>query len=292
MKSRTKKPVRVSRRSKKAGLPPGTLVYVGDRRVESVRVTYLDYDENNVEEKQVLAIEECFPFKATPTATWINIDGLHDVELMERLGKEFDLHPLILEDVLNTGQRPKCEDFGKNLFIVLKMLSYNEDLKAVESEQVSLIVGPNFVISFQEQVGDVFDPIRERIRNNKGRIRKMKADYLAYALVDSVVDSYFTILERFGEKIESMEEELVSDPTEKTLQQIHRMKRETILLRKSVWPLREAISGLQRSESELIGEVIFETCMITRSRSSIRSRAFGIWFRACWTYISRASAIR
>ncbi|KPK45322.1 MAG: magnesium transporter [Phycisphaerae bacterium SG8_4] len=255
MKPRTKKPQQVGRRSKKAGLPPGTLVHVGDRKVESVRVTYLDYDENNVEAKQVSTIEECFPFKATPTVTWINIDGLHDIEMMEKLGKEFDLHPLILEDVLNTGQRPKFEDFGKNVFIVLKMLSFNAELQVVESEQVSLIFGPNFVISFQERIGDVFEPIRERIRNNKGRIRKMKADYLAYALVDSVVDSYFTILERFGEKIESMEEELVSDPTEKTLQQIHAMKREAILLRKSVWPLREAISGLQRSESDLIGEV-------------------------------------
>jgi magnesium transporter len=255
MKSKTNRPKQVRRRSKKAGLPPGTLVHVGDRKVESVRVTYLDYDENNVEEKQVSAIEECFPFKTTPTATWINIDGLHDIELMEKLGKEFDLHPLILEDVLNTGQRPKFEDFGKNVFIVLKMLGYSEELQAVESEQVSLIFGANFVISFQERIGDVFEPIRERIRNNKGRIRKMKADYLAYALVDSVVDSYFKILERFAERIESMEEELVSDPTEKIPQQIHAMKREAILLRKSVWPLREAISGLQRSESDLIGEV-------------------------------------
>jgi len=255
MKSKTMRPKLVRRRSKKAGLPPGTLIHVGDREVESVRVTYLDYDEHNMEEKQVSAIEQCFPFKETPTATWINIDGLHDIELMEKLGREFDLHPLILEDVLNTGQRPKFEDFGKNVFIVLKMLGYSEELQAVESEQVSLIFGANFVISFQERVGDVFEPIRERIRNNKGRIRKMKADYLAYALVDSVVDSYFKILERFSERIESMEEELVSDPTEKTLQQIHTMKREVILLRKSVWPLREAVSALQRSESDLIGEV-------------------------------------
>ena len=254
MKPKSARPKQVRRRSKKAGLPPGTLVHIGDKKVDSVRVTYLDYDENNVDEKQVSAIEDCFPFKATPTVTWINIDGLHDIRLMEKIGKEFDLHPLLLEDVLNTGQRPKSEDFGKNIFIVLRMLSYNDELQAVESEQVSLVVGANFVISFQERVGDVFEPIRERIRNNKGRICKMRADYLAYALVDAVVDSYFTILERFGEKIESMEEKLVSDPTEKTLQQIHAMKREAILLRKSVWPLREAISGLQRSESELISE--------------------------------------
>lgn len=255
MKSKTKRPKLVKQRSKKAGLSPGTLVHVGEKKVESVRLTYLDYDEQKIEEKHVSAIEQCFPFKETPTVTWINIDGLHDIEMIEKLGREFDLHPLILEDVLNTGQRPKFEDFGKNFFIVLKMLSYDEELHAVESEQVSLIVGANFVISFQERIGDVFEPIRGRIRNNKGRIRKMKADYLAYALVDSVVDSYFAILERVGEKIESMEEELVSEPTENTMQQIHLMKREMILLRRSVWPLRETINGFQRSESDLIGEV-------------------------------------
>ena len=254
MEPKTTRPKRVKRQSKKAGLPPGTLVHVGDRKIESVRVTYLDYDENNVVEKQVLEIEECFRLRATPTTTWINIDGLHDVALVEKLGKEFDLHPLILEDVLNTSQRPKFEDFDKTVFIVLKMLSYNGDLQAIESEQVSLIVGENFVISFQERIGDVFEPVRERIRNYKGRIGKMKADYLAYALVDAVVDSYFTILEHFGEKIESMEEKLVSNPSDRTLRQIHAIKRETILLRKSVWPLREAISGLQRSESQLITE--------------------------------------
>lgn len=254
MKSKIKRPKLVKRRSKKAGLPPGTLVHVGEKKVDSVRVTYLDYDETKVEEKQVSTVEECFPFKATPTVTWINIDGLHDIEMMEKLGKEFGLHPLILEDVLNTGQRPKFEDFDKHLFVVLKMLGYNEEFQAVESEQVSLIVGENFVISFQERIGDVFDQIRERIRNAKGRIRKAGADYLAYALIDAIVDSYFAIIERISEKIESMEEELVGDPSEKTLHQIHSMKREMIFLRKSVWPLREVVSGLQRSESSIIQE--------------------------------------
>lgn len=254
MQLKTKRPKLVKRRSTKAGLPPGTLVYVGEKRVESVRVTYLDYDEQNVEEKQVSTIEECFPFKDTPTVTWINIDGLHDIEMMEKLGKEFGLHSLVLEDVLNTGQRPKFEDFEKHFFVVLKMLSYNEELQAVENEQVSLIVGENFVISFQERVGDVFDQIRERIRKAKGRIRKAGADYLAYALIDAIVDSYFAILERISEKIESMEEELVGDPSEKTLRQIHSMKREMISLRKSIWPLREVVSGLQRSESTIIQE--------------------------------------
>jgi magnesium transporter len=245
---------KTKKRLKKSGLPPGTLVYVGEQKVEAVKISYLDYDEQNFQEKQVSDIEECFPFKTTSTVTWINIDGLHDVEIIEKLGKQFDLHPLILEDVLHAEQRPKYEDFDKYIFVVLRMLRYNEQIQDIESEQVSFILGTNFVISFQERVGDVFEPVRERLRNAKGRIRKMGSDYLAYTLLDAIVDSYFAILEKFGERIESMEEKLVADPTEKTLQLIHNMKREMISLRKSIWPLREVISGVQRSESSLISE--------------------------------------
>jgi len=240
--------------SDKAGLPPGTLVYIGEKKVENVRITYLDYDEENFEEKQVATIEECLKFKDTPTVTWINIDGLHNVEIIEKLGRRFELHPLILEDILHTGQRPKLEDFEKYIFVVLIMLSYNGDNQKIETEQVSIVLGSNFVISFQERVGDVFEKIRDRLRNAKGRIRKMGSDYLAYALLDAIVDSYFPILEKMGEKIETLEEELVTDPTEQTLQQIHRLKRKLIILRRSVWPLREVISGLQRTESALIKE--------------------------------------
>lgn len=254
MKTNAKKMTQTKGHSKKAGLPPGTLVHVGEKRVEAVRISYIDYDEQSIEEKQVSSIEQCFPFKSTPTVTWINIDGLHEVEVIEKLGTQFELHPLILEDILHTTQRPKFEDFEKYFFVVLKMLSYDDVNQTVEQEQVSLVLSENFVISFQERVGDVFDAVRDRIRNSKGRIRKMGADYLCYSLIDAVVDGYFTILEKIGEKIEFMEEKLVSDPTEKTLKQIHKLKSEMISLRKSVWPLRELISALQRSESSLISE--------------------------------------
>jgi len=240
--------------TKKAGLPPGTLVYTGEKKVESVRITVIDYDEQHCDEKQIRSVEECFPFKATPTVTWVNIDGLHDVEVIEKLGQAFEFHPLILEDILSTRQRPKFEDYEKDVFIVLKMLSYSDEQQSVAAEQVSLILGPNFVISFQERVGDVFDTIRDRLRNAKGRIRKQGADYLAYSLLDAIVDSYFGILESVGDKIELLEDELVSDPEEKTLQAIYRLKREMIFLRRSIWPLRELINGIQRSESDLIGE--------------------------------------
>jgi magnesium transporter len=241
-------------RSKKTGLPPGTLVHIGEKKAESVRINLIDYDEQDFRERQIENIEECFPFKATPTVTWINIDGLHNVDIVEKVGKHFDLHPLILEDILNTTQRPKFEDYDGHMFTVLKMLRCIGDRRLVQSEQVSLVLGRNFVISFQESIGDVFEPIRERIRKAKGRVRKMGPDYLAYALLDAIVDGYFSVLEVAGDKIESLEEQLVNDPTEEIMRQIHSLKRELIFLRKSIWPLRELISNMLRSESELIKE--------------------------------------
>ena len=239
---------------KKSGLAPGTLLYTNEKRMEKAKITIIDYDEKDLQEKEAKAVEECFPFKAGPTVTWINVDGLHEIDMIEKLGVQFDIHPLVLEDILNTGQRPKYEDYENYIFVVLKMLSYDEEKHEIKAEQVSIIIGPNFVISFQEVEGDVFDPIRDRIRNSKGRIRKMGADYLAYALLDAIVDNYFTVLEKLGERIEDMEEELVTNPDPETLQTIHNLKRETIFLRKSVWPLREVISGLERRESTLIKE--------------------------------------
>jgi len=234
------------------GLPPGTPVFVGEKKVERVRISYIDYDEAKVEEKEVEDIVQCFPFKDTPTVTWINIDGLHQVDIIEKLGKHFSLHPLILEDIVSTEQRPKMEDFEHYIFVITKMLFYDEKEGETKIEQVSLILGENFVISFQEREGDIFEPIRERIRKGKGRIRKMGADYLAYALLDAVVDNYFLILEKLGERLEDLEDRVVSNPQPETSQEIHKLKREMIFLRKSVWPLREVINSLERGESPLI----------------------------------------
>jgi magnesium transporter len=242
----------IKKRGKKTGLPPGTPVFVGEKKTEEARISIMDYDETQFQERKAEKIEECFPFKETPTVTWINIDGVHQVDIVEKMGKHFDLHPLIMEDIVNTEQRPKMDDLGHYLFMVLKMLYYDKKDNEVKIEQASLILGENFVISFQEREGDIFDPIRERIRNAKGRIRKMGADYLAYALLDTVVDNYFTILEKLGEMIEELENRLVTDPRPETLHEIHKLKREMIFLRRSVWPLRELISGLERGESSLI----------------------------------------
>jgi len=241
----------IKRARQKAGLTPGTLVHVGERRVEKVKIRIIDYNEEQFEEREAQAVEECFPFKDKPTITWINIDGIHDVEVIGKIGAHFDLHSLILEDIVNTGQRPKLEDFGNYIFIVLKMLYYSEEKNEIEAEQVSLIVGSNCVISFQERAGDIFDPLRERIRQAKGRVRKAGADYLAYALIDSIVDNYFVILEHLGEKIEDVEQELAVSPAVETLQSIRAFKKEMIFLRKSVWPLREVVSLLERGELSL-----------------------------------------
>ena len=251
----------ITKRSKKAGLPPGTLIHIGEKKAEKVRIRILDYDESQFEEKEAKTVEECFPFKDTPTITWINIDGIHEVEIIEKIGKHFGFHPLLLEDILNTEQRPKMEDHEDYIFIVVKMLYYDEEEHEIEAEQVSIILGSNFVISFQEKEDDVFNFVRDRIRNGKGRIRKAGADFLAYALVDAIVDHYFVIMEKIGEEIEVMEEELVTNPSPETLQAIHNLKREMISLRKSVWPVREVISGLERAESPLIHE---STCIYLR----------------------------
>ena len=242
----------IKKSSKSSGLPPGALVHIGEKKTEKIKITVIDYSSTKFQEKEVKKVEDCFSFKRRPTVTWINVDGLHQIDVIEKLGNCFEIHPLVLEDVLNTDQRPKMEDFEKYFFIVLKMLYTDEKTHEIHSEQVSLVIGNNFVISFQESIGDVFDAVRDRIRNSKGRIRKMGADYLAYALIDAIVDNYFVVLEKIGEKIEGIENEIVADPTPEKLQIIHNLKREMIYLRKSVWPLREVISGLQRGESRLI----------------------------------------
>jgi len=241
------------RRSRKIGLPPGSLVHIGEEKAERSRITIMDYDGQSFQEKEVKAVEECFSFKETATVTWINIDGVHDSEVVGQLGAHFGVHPLILEDIMTTAQRPKMEDLGDYIYVVLRMLSWEKEKNGVFSEQVSLILGPNFVISFQESAGgDVFGPVRERIRTGKGRLRTQGPDYLAYALIDAIVDNYFLVLEKMGELVEVLEEELVTNPDQKTLHEMHALKREMIYVRRSVWPLREVISGLQRAESSLI----------------------------------------
>ncbi|MBI5968833.1 MAG: magnesium/cobalt transporter CorA, partial [Deltaproteobacteria bacterium] len=205
-------------------------------------------------EEKIHTVGECFQFKKAPAVTWINVVGIHQVEVLEKIGHCFGVHPLVMEDILNTDQRPKKEDYGEAIYIVLKILSYNEQIEEIAAEQISLVLGTNFLLSFQEKEGEIFSPIREGIKNEKSRVRKMGADYLAYTLLDIIVDHYFNILEKLGEKVEVLEEKLVTHPTAQTLREIQKLKKEMILLRKWVWPLREVISSLERGESSLIQE--------------------------------------
>ncbi len=242
------------KRTKKAGLPSGTLVYTGEKKDEQVKIHVINFDEANFQESELDSIDACIPYKDKPGVTWINVDGVHNVPLLEKLGDCFGLHRLVMEDIANTDQRPKTEDYGDYLYIVLKMLSAGKNGEIV-TEQLSLVLGPNFVLSFQEGIeGDVFPLIRERLRSGKGRVRKMGADYLAYSLLDAVVDNYFVILEKFGDKIESIETELIGNPTQQTVQRIYQLKREMIFLHNAVWPLREVVSNIGKHESPLIKE--------------------------------------
>ncbi|MBD3260609.1 MAG: magnesium/cobalt transporter CorA [Candidatus Altiarchaeales archaeon] len=243
MKSKSK-----GRLSRKSGLPPGTLIHVGERKTDKSRITVINYDEKDYGEFEAEDLNQLLPEKDSPKVSWINVDGIHDVGVVEKIGGYFDIHPLVLEDVLNTQQRPKKEELGERVFVVLRLLHINGDLS---SEQISFFVGENFVVSFQEHEGDVFNGVRDRIRTGRG-IRKRKADYLLYALIDSIVDNYFLILERFGERIEALEDEILENPSNQTMQRIQGLRKDIISLRRSIWPLREVISGLERSESPLI----------------------------------------
>jgi magnesium transporter len=234
----------------KLGAPPGTIVYYGEKQTEKVRITLIEYNEGEFVEKNFYDLGECLDNVDPAMVKWINVDGIHDVELIEKIGKYFKIHPLTLEDIVNTSQRAKFEDYDNYVVAIMKMIYYDTEM---QSEQLTVVLMEGLVISFQEvHGGDAFDLIRNRIRQGKGRIRRMGADYLAYALIDAVVDCYFTILEKIGDKIEVLEEELIADPTKETMKQLHHLKREMIFIRKAVWPMRELINNLERSETELV----------------------------------------
>jgi magnesium transporter len=244
----------MSKVSKKFGMKPGSVVYVGKKRDERVSIDITDYTATKLDEKRAETIEECFPFKDSPTVTWINIDGIHDTKQVEQIGKHFDMHALVLEDIVNTGQRPKMEDASDHIFLVMKMLYLDAGNGDLKSEQVSVLFGQGWVISFQETSEDVFDMVRQRIRKTIPRVRFMSADYLAYSLIDAVVDHYFIVLEELGERIEKLEDEIADNPQMSSLETIRELKKQLIFTRKAVWPLREVIGGLERSESDLIKE--------------------------------------
>ena len=243
----------IRRRSHKAGLPPGSFVHVGEQKVDKAEVTLFVYDEESVRERVSIEPEECRPEEIVGGAVkWVNVTGLHDVEVPKKLGDAYGLHPLTVEDILNTDQRPKLEVFDDYLFVVVKVLRAGRAGELIEGEQVSFVLGRDFLLSFQEGDEDVFGPVEQRIRQGKGRVRKQGADYLAYALIDSIVDHYFLLLEEMEDRIEQLESSLLQVSDSETLRDSQTIKKSLTFLRRSVWPLREVISGLQRDESDLV----------------------------------------
>jgi len=239
---------------KKIGMAPGTLIHVGERLSEEARINLIKYNQDTFTTQ---ALDDFSSIDYSPSETslyWINVDGLHDIKLIEEVGNKFNIHPLTLEDILNTTQRPKIDFDDKYVYIVLKMLYYNEELREIQSEQVSLIIFKKYIFSFQEFEGDVFDDLRKRLQQNKSNIRSKGTDYIAYSLLDSIIDCYFDILENIGNTVDEVEDKLLSNPNKAIMSEIYNLKREMILLRNSVWPLREILGSLIKSDTPIVEE--------------------------------------
>jgi len=243
---------RYQRHSGKSGQAPGTLIHVGRKRTEKTRIVAIDFDALRIQENITPTLSELSNFKSGSANVWVSIEGLHEIELINSIGDCFQIHGLVKEDILNTTQRPKIENFDDYLFIVMKMLDYDDKAEAINSQQISLVVGANFLLSFQEGVDDPFDPLRQRIRAESSRLRMSGTDYLAYCMVDIIVDNYFVVLDKLAERIELVEEELVRNPKPDILRVIHKLKTDLIFLRRSVWPLREIINRLINEDSPLV----------------------------------------
>ncbi len=242
------------RRKKPAGSSPGSVVYVGDDKSTPVTVTRIRYSADGYEPPRIVNPAECRPDTASTGVVWYTIDGVHNVEILKTVGANFGLHPLVLEDIGNTTQRPKLEGFDGYYFLAAKMITYDARSSKLKSEHVSIVFGQGFLVLFLQDPGDLFAPIRQRCEAGKGKIRASGSDYLAYALVDAIVDYYFHVLEDIGERIEKLEDEVVVNPTVTTLRTIHDVKRQLISLRRSIWPMREVVNSMIRDESPLISK--------------------------------------
>jgi magnesium transporter len=238
---------------KKPGAAPGTLEHIGERHMDEITITVYDYDHDHIEEIAIDEIQKVQPYLDEPTKTWIKVCGLHDIDQLKSIWNYFDLHPLIQEDIVNTSQRPKVESYENCMFFVMRMLTYLDDDEHIGAEQISVVLGENYVLSFQETGTGYFKPILDRLAVKESRIRRLNTDYLAYALIDAVVDHYYNIIEHIAHQIETLEDELLKEPEQEHLEQIHKIRREIIFFRKSVWPLRDAINTAIRDESKFIG---------------------------------------
>ncbi len=241
----------------KLGMAPGSLVFTGQQKMAEVNLTLIHYSDEHFEEKHPKTTSEVISLiKAFNGVTWINIDGLHDEKTIEEICTFLDIHKLSMEDILSVGQRPKLEEYRDYVQAVIKILSLEPTDDSIEYEQISFILKNNILVTFQEKTGDIFESVRTRLREKKGSVRKKGADYLLYALLDSVVDHYFLVLENFGEKLEDLETDLLENPDKEILNKLHLLRRETLLLRRSVYPLREMIGRFEKLEEPLISDDI------------------------------------
>ncbi len=239
--------------NKDAGLPPGELVHVGEKKTPQAAMALIRYSEGSFLEQKITELPDLPPATKGCEISWIDITGLHDTDLLARVGEKYGIHPLVLEDICNTGQRAKVEDYGEYQYIVVKMVSWDEKSQEINVEQVSLVLFENALLSFQERPGDLFGSVRQRLQVGKGRIRKQGADYLTYSLLDAIVDGYFLLIEKIGDQVEVIETRLLTHPGVGTVEKIHELKHEMIFLRKAAWPLREVISSLERDERFMEG---------------------------------------
>jgi len=247
----------IRRRSERPNPPTEAPTVAGERNeVAPGGIEIMHYAPDGFEELRNATLEDCARLKDCPGITWINVDDIRDAATVRSLAALFGLHPLTTEDIGNPAQRPKAENFEHYLFFALKMLTYDDATHSILNENVSVVLGDRWVVSFQEREGDVLAPVRDRIRSGKGRLRSEGADYLAYAIMDSVVDEYFVVLEKLGDHIEEIDEQILAVPDRTHMKELHRLKREILFLRKAVWPLREEISTIEKSGSRLVGDSI------------------------------------
>jgi magnesium transporter len=242
----------LKKREKQMGKAPGSLIYIGEEREDPLSIEVIEFDENTIETRQIQDIEELRSVRSSKLTSWVNIIGVHNPEWVSQIGEIFELHLLTQEDVLNTGQRPKCEEYDCHIFLVLKMIQSDETDYRISSEQLSLIVGENYLLTFQERKGDVFDCIRDRLLRPTTKIRTRKSDYLAYALMDAIVDQYIYVIEQFGERIEGLEKSLLASPGPMHKEIIYKNKREINFLRKTVRPVRDLVVGYKNAEASFL----------------------------------------
>ncbi|QNU65975.1 magnesium/cobalt transporter CorA [Ruminiclostridium herbifermentans] len=244
----------IKSRSKNRGLPPGSLVYIGDKKRDKTLISLIEYDEEFFEQRELKLDDLSELDYNRKTVKWINVEGLYQIDILSRIGEVFDIHPLAMEDILNTDHRPKIEYYDKYMYISAKMLFYNSKDNEFNIEQISFILGSNYIISFSERDIDVFEPVIKRLQQGMIRERKLSADYLLYCLLDIIVDDYFNVLECISETIEAAEDDMINHTSDKTLITINKLKRQVLFMHKGVWPLRDVLSSLGRGDSHLIKE--------------------------------------